>query len=218
MPPQDAAAGCPHESGAFYIVDLPQSGVGTTGHPGKAGNEHQPQGEDDVPGLAGAQQADDHQCQQNTGKCRQHIAKAHQHIVHNAAEIAGNGAQHRAAHRAHGHSTQRDPVGGPGALQHPAENIPAKAVRSHQVSQRRPRQLRPRCHGVGVIGRPEKAENDQSRQDAGHHQSHCQVRISLFHLPIPPIRGSMQRLTRSANVPESTTQKARITTMASTTG
>ena len=171
-----------------------------------------------VAGIAGDQQADDHQCQQNTGKCRQHIAKAHQHIVHDAAEIAGNGAQHRAAHRAHGHSTQRDPVGGPGALQHPAENIPAKAVRSHQVSQRRPRQLRTRCHGVGVIGRPEKAENDQSRQDAGHHQSHGQVRISLFHLPIPPIRGSMQRLTRSARVPESTTQKARITTMASTTG
>ena len=218
MPPQDAPAGRTHEPGALYIVDLPKPGVGSAGHPGKAGDEHQPQCKDDVARFTRPQQADDHQRQQDAGKRRQHIAKAHEHIVHNAAEIAGDGAQHRTAHRADGHGTQGDAVGRSSTLENPAENIPAKAVCPHEMRQRRRGQLGACRHGVGIVGRPENAHDDQYRQDAGHDQPRHEVGISLVHLAVPPIRGSMQRLTRSAAVPESTTQKARITTMASTTG
>ncbi|CAN4001077.1 Helix-turn-helix domain, partial [Dysosmobacter welbionis] len=48
LPHQDAAAGGPHQPGALHIIHVPQRREGGAGHPGKAGDEHDPQGDHHV--------------------------------------------------------------------------------------------------------------------------------------------------------------------------
>ena len=49
--------------GALDIVHVPEGGEGRPGHPGEAGDEHQPQGDNDVVFIPRSQKGDDHQGQ-----------------------------------------------------------------------------------------------------------------------------------------------------------
>ena len=125
-----------------------------------------------------------------------------------------------AAHRADGHGAQGDQEGGARPLQHPAEDVPAEAVGPQPMGQGGALQLGPRQQGVRVVGRPHQADQDQRRHEAGDNQPGQQVSVHppLHDAPPSRRRGSIRWLTMSATVPASTTQKARITTMACTTG
>ena len=219
MHQQNAAAARAHEPGAFHVVHVPQGGEGRPGDPGEAGDEHDAQGQHHVVLVAGAQDTDDDQGQQDAGKGGEGVVEAHEDLVHHAAEIAGEGAHHRAAHSADGHGGGGDGEGGAGALQHAAEDVAAEIVRTHKVMEGGAGQLGPRHHDGGVIGRPEIAHHDHQRHKARQQEARFQISVQALHASPPSRRrGSIRWLMRSATVPASTTQKARMTTMAWTTG
>ena len=64
-------------------------------HPGKAGNKHQSQRQNDAVLFPGADKADDQQRQQKTGESGQRIVEAHQDIIEKTSEIAGDSADER---------------------------------------------------------------------------------------------------------------------------
>ena len=193
MHQQDAGRRRPHQPGAFYIVGIPRSGEGRTGDPGEAGDKHQSQGQNDVALLARPQDGDDHQGQQDTGKGRQRVVQAHQDLIGQTAEVARQGADGRTADGADGHRGQGNDGSGPRALKHPAENVPAEFIGPHQMVERRPCQLGPHRHGLGIVGRPEHPQQDQRRQESGQNQARPQVAVHvLFHASSPNLRrGSM---------------------------
>ena len=151
------------------------------------------------------------------------IVQAHEHLIHNAAEVAGERAHQHPDAAAQQHGGKCDHSGGARALQHAAENVPPEVVGSHQMGKTWGRKLGRAGNGRGVVGRPEKAQQDQRRHHAGKNQPRRQIEAAVhpfFHCASPPrfSRGSMRRLITSASVPASTTHRARITTMTCTTG
>ena len=221
MYPQDAGRRSAHQTCALYIVHIPQTGIRCTGHAGKAGDKHQAQCQDHVCRLSGPHDTDDHHSQQNAGECSQHIAQPHQNQICQTAEIAGQSAQQCTKYRTDGHRCRSNGKGGSCAFHHATENITAEIIGTQQMLCRRRAELRSHCHCGRIIGSPEIPGDDHRYQHAEEDQSGQQIAVHtlLFHASPPSCkRESIRALIKSANVPAITTQKARITTIACTTG
>ena len=225
MDQENPSAPRTHQPRTGDIVPVPQRGKLRPHYAGKARNKHQTDGNHDAVFFPGPDQTDNQQGQEKTRKCRQRVVKPHQHIVHDAAEIAGHRADERAHKRADRNRGKRNRQGRAAALQHPAENIPAEVVRSEEM--RHGGRLETAVfHGRRHIGCPENADHGDNQHHPGDDQPDEEVTVDPFlHHAAPPdcsaamrSLGSMAWLTRSAAVPASTTQNARITTIVWTTG
>ena len=77
-----------------------------------------------------------------------------------------------------------------GPLQDAAENVAAEIVRSQQMGGGGGFKLAAHGHGVGVVRRPEKAQQDQRRHKSRKDQAHPQVAVHGFasHLAPPSLR------------------------------
>ena len=216
----------PHESGAGDVIHVPQAGKGAPGDSGKAGDEHQTQGQHQAVAAAGTQETDDQQRQQDAGEGCDGVVDPHQRLIRPAAEITGDRAHGDADSRADSQCGQGHGDGGPQALQRPAENVPAEFVRAEQVSGGGREKFGGSVRGGGGAGGPEDAQQRQQQHGGGDQRPGNEIAVAaLFegcgfvHARSPNLsRGSTAWLMRSASVPDSTTQKARITTMVSTTG
>ena len=103
---------------ASALVLTMSIGVFAADDAGKARNEKQGQGEDDV-ALAAAQQGDQHQRQQDARKGGDDVGDAHEHLVDPAAVPAGEGADEDAEEEPRRHGAHRDEERGARALKHP---------------------------------------------------------------------------------------------------
>ena len=168
----------PHEPGVFHIVHLPLPGELPPDDTGVAGDEGDAQRQNDVVG-AEAQQGDEHQRQQDTGKGGDSVVDPHQQLVHQPAEITGQGAHQRSHHGADGHGAGADEEGGAGAHHDPAENIPAEIVRTEQVPQGGRSEFLAAGHGRGGIGRPEAAHQRHGRDDRRDGKADAEI-VILF--------------------------------------
>ena len=213
-----------HQPGGFDIVHLPVAGEFAAHHAGIAGHKGDAQREDHVI-LSEAEQRDEHQCEQDAREGGDRVVDAHERLVDHAAEIAGEGTDEDSHARAEQNRAEGDEKRRADAAHDAAEDVAAEVIGPEQVAKRRRGKLRAAGDGRWLIGRPERADDGQKRDERRHDEAHTQI-VVLFLMqqhtfPSPydrRSRGSSRWLMRSAMRFTSTTQNARITTTAWTTG
>jgi len=80
-----------------------------------------------------AEQAHEHEQNENARKGGERVVQTHEHLVHPAAVPAGQRADERAYHGADGDGTERDEQRVARADHDAAENVAPEFVRAHQV-------------------------------------------------------------------------------------
>ena len=111
--------------------------------------------------FAGVKYGDQNKGEQQTRKSGDAVVKAHEHFVNPAAVIPGQAADQQTCQQPDGDGTQRNQKCRACTLNDAGEDIAPKIVRTEQMPKPRSRHLFGGVHGIGIVGRPESADQDQ---------------------------------------------------------
>jgi hypothetical protein len=149
--------------------------------PSKAGHKQNAQRQNDLI-LAAAEKGDEHQRQQDAGKGGDAVIEAHEYLVHPAPVIAGQPADEDPRCQADGHSGGGDDKGGTCPLHHTGEDIPPEVIGAQDMLETGGGHPRRAIHPIGVIGRPERPDQDDQQHKARDDHARSEIFISsVYH-------------------------------------